>query len=201
MFIIRELLKVFIVFSLFCCVQAQASSENPQRFFQEEANKSDGEFKTIFRDALKSKKKSKKLVYFLYIEDFIKSFIEIPTSNVSGDSTTLESKYLAGRAPLYNKKNKRVGTCSASFLCMRNDDGIYVDIANYLSVDSGLIVTWFTPTRLLNLELDTILHSMVTECLVIASTKVGFNPFYGQTFDMKVSSDEGKIYFKLKSVD
>lgn len=150
---------------------------------------------------LRSKcRKHKKLSYYLRIDEFIPSFIEIPTSNVSGDSTTEQSRYLAGRAPIYNERDEKVGTCSASFLCMKNkDDGsIFTDISNYLSVDNGLIVSWFTPTTLINLEIDSIVHSMVTECLVIASTKIGFNPFYGKTFNMIVSSDDSKIYFNLR---
>jgi hypothetical protein len=149
------------------------------------------------KSRIKTCKKNKNLFYYLYIEDFIKSFIEIPTSNVSTDSSTISSKYLAGRAPLYNRLGEKVGTCSASFLCMQNEDGIYTDISNYLSVDNGLVVSWFTPTTLINLELDSIVHSMVTECIVVASTKIGFNPFYGKTFNMIVSSDDEKIYFKL----
>lgn len=146
----------------------------------------------------KSCKKHKNLLYYyLYIDDFINSFIEIPTSNVSVDSSTISSKYLAGRASIYDIKNKKVGTCSASFLCMQNVDGIFTDISNYLSVDNGLIISWFTPTKLINLELDSIIHSMVTECIVIASTKIGFNPFYGKKFNMIVSSDDEKIYFIL----
>lgn len=144
--------------------------------------------------------KNKKLSYYLYIEDFINSFIQIPTSNVSIDSSTVSSKYLAGRASIYNILNEKVGTCSASFLCMQNENGIYTDISNYLSVDNGLIVSWFTPTTLINLELDSILHSMVTECIVIASTKIGFNPFYGKKFNMIVSSDDQKIYFNLSKI-
>lgn len=145
-------------------------------------------------------KKCKRLSYYLYVQDFIDSFIEIPTSNVSVDSTTLSSKYLAGRAPIYNTKDEHVGTCSASFLCIQNSEDIFTDISNYLAVDNGLIVTWFTPTTLINLELDTIVHGMVTECIVVASTKVGFNPFYGKKFNMVVSSDDEKIYFKLKKI-
>lgn len=137
------------------------------------------------------------LTYYLYIEDFAQSFIEIPTSNVSGDSSTINSSYLAGRAALYNSDNQKVGTCSASFLNMQNADGIFTDISNYISVDNGLIVTWFTPTKLINLELDSIIHSMVTECIVMASTKVGVNPFYGDTFNLIVSSDDQKIYFEF----
>lgn len=137
------------------------------------------------------------LTYYLYIADFVQSFIEIPTSNVSSDSTTISSRYLAGRAPIYNNDNKKVGTCSASFLCMQNADGIYTDISNFISVDNGLVISWFTPTTLINLELDSIINSMVTECMVVASTKIGVNPFYGQTFNLIVSSRGEKIYFEF----
>lgn len=135
------------------------------------------------------------LTYYLNISDFADSFIQIPTSNVSGGSSTISSTYLAGRAALYNTDNQKIGTCSASFLCMQNADGIYTDIANFISVDNGLVVTWFTPTKLINLELDSIINSMVTECIVEASTKVGVNPLYGQTFSLIVSSLNGKINF------
>lgn len=145
--------------------------------------------------------KIKKLSYFLYVSDFIDSFIEIPTSNVSGSSTTISSKYLAGRAPVYNELGVPVGTCSASFLCMQNALGIYTDITNYLSVDNGIVISWLTPTKLINLELDSIVNSMVTECFVMASTKIGFNPYYGQVFDLVVSSDGQKVYFKLYKVN
>lgn len=145
-------------------------------------------------------KTHKRLTYYLYIEDFINSFIQIPTSNVSIDSSTISSEYLAGRAPVYNKHDRKSGTCSASFLCMQNADGIYTDISNYLSVDNGLIVSWLTPTTLINLELDSIVHSMVTECIVPASTKIGFNPYYGKVFNMIVSSDDEKIYFQLTEI-
>jgi|GEM_PF-1392364 len=150
------------------------------------------------------KHKRKKLTYYLYISDFINSFIEIPTSNVAVDSTTISSKYLAGRAPIYRQGDDCLttnGTCSASFLCMQNANGIYTDISNYLSADNGLIVSWLTPTTLINLEVDSIVHSMVTDCIVIASTKIGFNPYYGDTFDLKVSSDDQKIYFKFTEKD
>lgn len=158
------------------------------------------EIEGVYASCSEHKKKHKKLSYYLYVEDFINSFIEIPTSNVLVDSSTISSKYLAGRAPLYDKQGIKVGTCSASFLCMQNADGIYTDISNYLSVDSGIIISWFTPTKLINLELDSIIHSMVTECIVKASTKIGFNPFYGKEFNMIVSSDNEKIYFKLTSI-
>lgn len=142
----------------------------------------------------------KTITYYLYIVDFADSFIEIPTSNVAVDSSTIASSYLAGRAPLYNANNEKVGTCSASFLSMQNSDGVYTDISNYISVDNGLIVTWFTPTKLLNLELDSIINSMVTECTVVSTTKVGVAPFFGQTFDLIVSSDDEKIYFQFTRI-
>ena len=145
--------------------------------------------------------KHKNLSYYLNVEDFISSFIEIPTSNVSVTSSTVVSSYLAGRAPLYNSSNGlRVGTCSASFLNMQNADGIYTDISNYLSVDNGIVISWLTPTTLANLAVDSIVHSMVTECIVPASTKIGFNPYYGKVFNMVVSSDDSRIYFKLKEI-
>ncbi len=139
------------------------------------------------------------ITYYLSIADFVESFIEIPTSNVSVDSTTISSTYLAGRAPVYNENDEEVGTCSASFLCMQTGEAIYNDIANYLSVVDGLIVTWFTPTTLVNLELDSIINSMVTECIVLATTKVGVSAVYGQTFSLVVSSDQDlqRIYFKF----
>lgn len=148
----------------------------------------------------KCSKKKKKLSYFLYTADFISSFIEIPTSNVLAGSSTVSSRYLAGRAPLYDYRGRKVGTCSASFLCIQNAENIFTDISNYISVDNGLIISWFTPSTLLNLELDTIVNSMVTECIVTASTKVGVNPFYGKKFNMVVSADGEKIYFKLHKI-
>ncbi len=141
--------------------------------------------------------KSKTITYYLYIADFANSFIQIPTSNVSGDSTTIASSYLAGRAPIYNANSIQAGTCSASFLNMQTADGIFTDISNYLAADNGLIVTWFTPTTLINLELDSIINSMVTECIVKVTTKIGASPFFGKTFDLVVSSDSEKIYFKF----
>lgn len=137
------------------------------------------------------------ITYYLSIADFANSFIEIPTSNVSGGSSTIASSYLAGRAPIYDANHLKVGTCSASFLNMQTDDGIFTDISNYLSADNGLIVTWFSPTKLINLEIDSIINSMVTECIVMSTTKIGFNPFYGQTFNLIVSSDGQNIYFQF----
>jgi len=133
------------------------------------------------------------MTYFLKVTDFINSLIEIPARPIRNPhihNTTLDSKYFAGIANIYipGDGQHSVGRCSASFLCYKTAQGFYTDIANYLSVDNGLIVSWLTPTTLINLELDNIIIGMVTECIVVASTKIGVNPFYGETFNLVVSS-------------
>jgi hypothetical protein len=138
------------------------------------------------------------LQYYLNIDEFAESFIQIPTSNVSGSGTTIASSYLGGRAPLYDAANGlNVGTCSASFLNMQTADGVFTDISNYIATVDGLIVTWFTPTTLVNLALDSIIHGMVTECIVKVTTKVGASRFFGQTFILVVSSDTQNINFQF----
>lgn len=137
------------------------------------------------------------ITYYLYIADFVNNFIQIPSSALGAG--VVSSTYLAGKAAIYNTRNEKAGTCSASFLCMQTTDqeGIFNDISNYLASDDGLIVTWFTPTRLINLALDSVVNSMVTECIVEVTTKVGVSPFYGKTYNLIVSSEGGKIYFKF----
>lgn len=135
------------------------------------------------------------LTYFLKVSDFLQSIVTIPATPVKFQNpaivnTTTASKYFAGIADIYTPSDphRSVGRCSASFLCFKNDGRYYTDIANYISVNNGLIVSWLTPTTLLNLALDSVIHSMVTECIVIASTKIGVNPYYGKQFNLKVSS-------------
>src|SRR5436190_6612236 len=133
------------------------------------------------------------MTYFLKVTDFIESLIEIPAHPIRNPhihNTTTDSKYLAGIANIYipGDDQNSVGRCSASFLCYKNDQRFYTDISNYISVDNGLIVSWLTPTTLIDLALDSIINSMVTECIVVASTKIGVNPFYGETFNLVVSS-------------
>src|SRR5438876_826238 len=145
------------------------------------------------------------MTYFLKVTDFINSLIEIPAKPIRGHgihNTTTDSKYLAGIANIYipGDDQNSVGRCSASFLCYKNDQRFYTDISNYISVDNGLIVSWFTPTTLINLALDSIIHSMVTECIVVASTKIGVNPFYGETFNLVVSSDGQQIQFEFTNI-
>lgn len=142
-----------------------------------------------------------RLSYSLSVKEFAQNMISIPTSPVDPDAQ-VTSTYLAGKASLTDEIGKEeVGVCSASFLCMQTDNGlIYSDISNYISTISGLIITWFTPTTLLNLELDSIINGMVTECIVKCTTKVGKSPYYGMSFQMIVSSDNGRIYFDLKQI-
>lgn len=140
------------------------------------------------------------ITYYCYIEDFIESFIQIPTSNVSVGSPTIASRYLAGRSALYNTSNIQSGTCSASFLCMQNASGIYTDISNYLAANDGLVVTWSTSTTLTNLELDSLINAMIAQSTVIVATKVGSASFFGETFDLFISSDGEKLYFEFSRI-
>ena len=148
--------------------------------------------------------------FFLRVGDFIQSLVQIPAAPVNFnkfknprtgkpvdlENTTTSTQYLAGIANMYANGNPvdPVGRCSASFLCFQvpspdpNRPQTFTDIANYISLHNGLIVSWFTPTTLVDLALDSIIHGMVTECIVVASTKIGANPFYGETFNLKVSS-------------
>ena len=139
------------------------------------------------------------MTYFLNVTDFINSLIEIPATPIpplpnfpNFHNSTTASKYFAGIANIYmpgdNQGQNSVGRCSASFLCFKNNHRFYTDISNFISVNNGLIVSWLTPTTLANLVLDDIINSMVTECIVVASTKIGVNPFYGETFNLVVSS-------------
>jgi len=205
MLIVKNGCRSIFLFLLLCTSSSAYSAPYPPQSFGTRSNavEKGATNQNILRKTdfiSKAKKTAKKMTYYIYIQDFVNSFIQIPSSNVSGSSSTISSTYLAGRAQAYNKKNKQVGTCSASFLCMQNANGIFTDISNYLSIDNGLIISWFTPTTLINLELDSIVNSMVTECIVKASTKIGSNPFYGKKYNMIVSSDQTKIYFKLKRI-
>jgi len=155
-------------------------------------------------EALPTNTNGEPMTYFLKVREFIEGLIEIPATPIPPHfpnpphNRTTDSKYLAGIANIYmpGANRRSVGRCSASFLCYKNNHRFYADISNYLSVDNGLIVSWFTPTTLINLEVDTIInYGLVTECIVVAATKIGPNPFYGETFNLAVSSDGQQIQF------
>ena len=92
------------------------------------------------------------------------------------------------------------------FFIVQNNNRFYADISNYLSVDNGLIVSWFTPTTLIDLELDSHIYGMVTEAIVVAATQIlpNPNPFYGETFNLVVSSitsgSEHQIQFQFTQI-
>ena len=147
------------------------------------------------------------MTYFLKVREFIEGLIEIPATPIPPHfpnpprNRTTDAKYLAGIANIYVPGDRNsVGRCSASFLCYKNNHRFYTDISNYISVDNGLIVSWFTPTTLISLELDNIINGMVTECIVVAATKIGPNPFYGETFNLCVSSDSEQIQFVFTNI-
>ena len=165
-------------------------------------------------EALPATPNGEPMTYFLKVREFIESLIEIPATPLPArppprptlpdfQNSTTDSKYFAGIANIYVPGDDRhsVGRCSASFLCFKNDQRFYTDISNYISVDNGLIVSWLTPTTLINLELDSIINSMVTECIVVALTKIGPNPFYGETFNLVVSSDGQQIQFEFTNIN
>jgi hypothetical protein len=154
---------------------------------------------------------TRRLQYFLNVSDFLNSLVDISAAPIPFQpphipNTTTATKYIAGVSNIYKPLDARnsVGRCSASFLCYKNNGVIYTDISNFISVDNGLIVSWFTPTTLINLALDTIINSMVTECIVVAATKIGVNPFYGETFNLKVSSRKSagveQIHFEFTEI-
>ena len=158
-------------------------------------------------EALPATTNGESMTYFLKVREFIEGLIEIPATPIPPPPhfpnfhRTTDSKYFAGIANIYIPGVRApFGRCSASFLCYKNNHRFYTDISNYISVDNGLIVSWFTPTTLINLELDSIINGMVTECIVVASTKIGPNPFYGETFNLVVSSDGQQIQFEFTNI-
>jgi hypothetical protein len=149
------------------------------------------------------------LSYYISATSFINNAVIIPTSNYNSTSSN-ESSYFSGRTTLYDTlTNLPCGTCGATFLSIKtptNDsnttpENIYTQISNYLTVDNGFVISWFTPSNPINLEIDSIINSMVTECIVTSTTKIGVNPYYGMTFNMVVSNNNDIITFTIKSIN
>ena len=140
------------------------------------------------------------LTYYLNVDDFVKSMVEVSTTLPASTTSTQSALYVYGRAPLYKSDDSTsMGICSASFMCSKNNEDIYTDITNYISLGNGLVVSWLTPSRPANLEFDSIVNSMVTECIVTVNTKIGVNPFYGKVFNLVVSSLKNQIKFTFTS--
>lgn len=132
--------------------------------------------------------------YFVDADSFVNSFIEIPTSDVSGTSTTLASEYFVGSAPVTNSHGRQVGTFSAKFVAMQSVSGITVDVDAYFRTSSGLDTTWSTFQTVSNLELDSIEAALVGESRVAVDQKVG-SSYFGKSYDLHVSSSSGRIAF------
>ncbi len=86
MMVSKKAYKIILFLFLFVLVPTCIYSDNCPQYSTIESD--------LVDKSVKKSKKDPKLSYYLYIDDFIQSFIEIPTSNVSGDSTTISSSYL-----------------------------------------------------------------------------------------------------------
>jgi hypothetical protein len=139
--------------------------------------------------------------YTLTIADLESSLIAIPTSNISGSSSTIASQYLAGTTALFDEQGNKVGTFSATFLSMQTPDGITTSIENHLATDAGLIVTWFTTAAPSDLQLTSVLDAVATESSVTVTTKSGSSAFFGHSFDLVVSADAAEITFRFGPVN
>jgi hypothetical protein len=136
--------------------------------------------------------------YYLNIDEFVNNLVDIPVTV----SSNIASAYFASRAPIYQVgSTTSIGVCSASFLCINNGDNVFVDISNYININNGLIVSWFTPTTVEALELDQIIYAMITQAIVRVVTRIGSpNDFYRRTYSLTVTSNGPKIFFLFEYV-
>ena len=140
------------------------------------------------------------MTYFLKVREFIAGLIEIPAMPITTHLLLLlvflifilvrllQNIWQESQIFIWQAIIAALVVVRHLFLCYKNNHRFYTDISNYLSVDNGLIVSWFTPTTLVNLEVDSIINGMVTQCIVVAATMIGPNPFYRETFNLCVSS-------------
>ncbi len=133
--------------------------------------------------------------YFVIADDLVQNLIEVPTSNVSIGSGTISSRYLAGTVPLYNADGTTVGVFSVTFLLMQTADGISADLTGYLSTSDGLTLTWAAPTTVVDLQLDTIVGSVVGEGSQNVTAIAGSAHFTGHVFRLAFSAVGSRIYF------
>ena len=134
--------------------------------------------------------------YHVRKSTFEKSFVQVPTSNVSGNSSTISSQYLVGTAPIYDAANHRVGTYSATFVTLQNANGISTDSTSYFSAGAGLVATWSTPKKVKNLTLTAITGSVASKgTLISIATKVASSKYFGDSFDLVITSSGGNLYF------
>lgn len=136
--------------------------------------------------------------YFIDANAFLNSFVEIPTSNVSVDSTTISSSELAGSTPVYNSSGTAVGTFSATFLSVQNSSGITTDVTAFFRTSSGLDATWSTPATSVNLELSSIEHALLGESRVAVNTKVG-SSYFAKSYDLVVVASGARFYFSFNA--
>jgi hypothetical protein len=137
--------------------------------------------------------------YYLNVEEFINNLVEIPVIYSTGASP---SASIAARAPLYKVGSTNpIGTCSASFLCLNDGENVFVDISNFINIENGMIVSWFTPTTVQALELNQIIYAMITQAIVRVTTKTGSpNNFFSRTYSLTVTTNGPKIFFLFEYV-
>uniref|UniRef100_A0A6C0D1N9 Uncharacterized protein n=1 Tax=viral metagenome TaxID=1070528 RepID=A0A6C0D1N9_9ZZZZ len=137
--------------------------------------------------------------YYLDVEEFVTNLVELPVISITGAPP---SASIAARAPLYKVGSTTpIGTCSASFLCLNDGENVFVDISNFINIENGLIVSWFTPTTIQALELDQIIYAMITQAIVRVSTKIGNpNNFFSRTYSLTVTTNGPKIFFLFEYV-
>lgn len=135
--------------------------------------------------------------YHLEIADLINSLIEIPTSNVSVNSSTIASSDLAGSTSLLDENGNNIGTFAVTFLSIQSAQGITSTIENHIVTTDGLIVNWPTLAAPANLNLPTLMASIATENIVTDTTRSGSSVFFGRSFDLLVTTDGSKITFRF----
>ncbi len=134
--------------------------------------------------------------YHVKRSSFVKSFIDVPTSNVAQNSSTISSQYLVGTAPVYDAAGHKVGTYSATFVTLQTANGISTNTTSYFSVGGGLVATWATPKKVANLTLNTVAGSVVSKgTLVSVATKVSGSKYFGDSFDLVIKASGGNLYF------